>query len=38
MRDMPVWGNDLKQSGNDPDAVISRLVAQLRAMQKPGRR
>lgn len=37
-RDMPVWGSDLRQAGADADAVIARLVAQLRAMQKPGRR
>ena len=37
-RDMPVWGSDLQQAGANADAVIARLVAQLRAMQKPGRR
>ena len=37
-RDMPVWGKELKQSGADADTLISRLVAHLRAMQKPGRR
>jgi mono/diheme cytochrome c family protein len=37
-RDMPVWGNDLKLGGADPDAVITRLIAQLRSMQKPSRR
>jgi mono/diheme cytochrome c family protein len=37
-RDMPVWGAELKQAGADPDVLIARLVGQLRAMQKPGRR
>lgn len=37
-RDMPVWGADLPQAGADADALITRLIAQLRAMQKPGRR
>jgi mono/diheme cytochrome c family protein len=36
-RDMPVWGNDLKLAGADPEALIGRLVAQLRSMQKPAR-
>ena len=37
-RDMPVWGTELPQAGADADALITRLIAQLRAMQKPGRR
>ncbi|MEY4761422.1 MAG: hypothetical protein RLZZ200_1278 [Pseudomonadota bacterium] len=37
-RDMPVWGSDLGQAGADTDAVLGRLVAQLRAMQRPDRR
>lgn len=37
-RDMPVWGTELKQAGADPDVLIARLLGQLRAMQKPGRR
>ena len=36
-REMPVWGNDLRAAGSDPDVIISRLLAQLRSMQKPGR-
>jgi hypothetical protein len=36
-REMPVWGNDLRAAGADPEVVITRLVAQLRGMQKPGR-
>ena len=36
-REMPVWGNDLRSAGADADAVITRLLAQLRAMQKPAR-
>jgi len=37
VRDMPVWGNDLKAAGADPDAVMSRLIGYLRGIQKPGR-
>lgn len=37
-REMPVWGNDLVTAGAAPDALITRLIAQLRSMQKPGRR
>jgi mono/diheme cytochrome c family protein len=37
-RDMPVWGNDLKLAGADPEALITRLVGHLRTLQKPGRR
>ncbi len=37
-RDMPVWGTDFPQAGADADALITRLIAQLRTMQKPGRR
>jgi mono/diheme cytochrome c family protein len=36
-REMPVWGNDLRTAGADADAVITRLVGQLRGMQKPVR-
>jgi mono/diheme cytochrome c family protein len=36
-REMPVWGNDLRSAGADADAVITRLLAQLRGMQKPVR-
>ena len=36
-REMPVWGNDLRSAGADADAVITRLLAQLRAMQQPVR-
>jgi mono/diheme cytochrome c family protein len=36
-REMPVWGNDLRAAGADPELVITRLLAQLRGMQKPGR-